>query len=227
MGSLHPFNHNPNPQDMRNSRRFRLLTFAVASLAAVASAPVSIYAQGGVTAASVQPTADEYEIDIVHSELSFRIRHLLGRVAGTFGEWGGTVTIDTLNPANSSVNVVVQTASIDTRVPPRDEHLRTSDFFAVDSFPTMTFRSRNVVVQGNQVRVLGDLTLRGVTKPVLLTGTYEGMFTDPWGGTRTAFIASTTINRHDFGVSFDGPFMEIGQIGDEVYIEIAIEAVKK
>jgi polyisoprenoid-binding protein YceI len=96
----------------------------------------------------------------------------------------------------------------------------------VDSFPTMTFKSRNVVVQGNQVRVLGDLTLRGVTKPVLLTGTYEGMFTDPWGGTRTAFIASTTINRHDFGVSFNGPFMEIGQIGDEVYIEIAIEAVK-
>ena len=157
----------------------------------------------------------------------FRIRHLLGRVAGTFGEWGGTVTIDTLNPANSSVKVEVNTASIDTRIPPRDEHLRTSDFFAVDSFPTMVFESTNVSVQGQQVRVFGNLTMRGVTRPVLLSGTYEGMFTDPWGGTRTAFIASGTIDRQDFGISFNAPFETIGQIGDEVYIEIAIEAVKK
>src|SRR5690606_26007178 len=163
----------------------------------------------------------------VHSELSFRIRHLLGRVAGTFGEWGGVVAMDTLNPANSSVNVTVQTSSIDTRVDARDEHLRTSDFFAVDSFPEMTFRSTNVSVHGDQIRVLGDLTLRGVTRPVLLTGTYEGMFEDPWGQMRTAFIASATIDRQDFGVSFNAPFESIGQIGDDVYIEIAIEAVRQ
>src|SRR5690606_39407035 len=108
-----------------------------------------------------------------------------------------------------------------------DEHLRTADFFAVDSFPTMVFESTNVSVQGQQVRVFGNLTMRGVTRPVLLSGTYEGMFTDPWGGTRTAFIASGTIDRQDFGISFNAPFETIGQIGDEVYIEIAIEAVKK
>jgi polyisoprenoid-binding protein YceI len=178
-------------------------------------------------AARAAPALTTFEIDPVHSELSFRIRHLLGRVAGTFGEWGGTVAIDTTTPANSRVNVEVKTASIDTRVAPRDEHLRSPDFFAADSFPTITFRSTNVAVNGNQIRVRGDLTMRGVTKPVLLTGTYEGMFTDPWGKTRTAFIATTTVNRHDFGVSFDGPFQEIGQIGDEVWIEIAIEAVQQ
>jgi polyisoprenoid-binding protein YceI len=75
--------------------------------------------------------------------------------------------------------------------------------------------------------VLGDLTIRGKTKPVLLVGTYEGQFKDPWGKMRTAFIASTTIDRQDFGVSFNGPFETIGQIGDEVWIEIAIEAVKQ
>ena len=119
-------------------------------------------------------------------------------MAGTFGEWGGTVSIDTVNPANSRVNVTVQTASIDTRVEARDDHLRTPDFFAVDSFPTMTFRSTNVVVQDDQIRVLGDLTLRGVTRPVLLAGTYEGEFIDPWGGTRTGFSARTSISRKDF-----------------------------
>lgn len=209
------------------TNRFRHLVLAMAGIAvlAVGSAPVA--AQGPAQRAAVQSQGDVYEIDIVHSELSFRIRHLFGRVAGTFGEWGGTVTIDTLNPAASSVRVEVQTASIDTRVPPRDEHLRTSDFFAVDSFPTMVFESSVVTVQGDQVRIMGDLTLRGVTRPILLTGTYEGMFTDPWGGTRTAFIASATIDRQDFGVSFNAPFEGVGQIGDEVYIEIAIEAVKQ
>lgn len=212
---------------MKAIRSYRLIALAVAAFASFAAAPATLQAQGPSTVAASQPAATDYEIDIVHSELSFRIRHLLGRVAGTFGEWGGTVSIDTLNPANSRVNVTVQTASIDTRVGARDDHLRTSDFFAVDSFPTMTFKSTNVVVQGDQIRVLGDLTLRGVTRPVLLTGTYEGQFVDPWEGTRTAFIASTTINRQDFGVSFNGPFETIGQIGDEVYIEIAIEAVRQ
>ncbi len=211
----------------------RLLTLVAAST--VLSAPaIAQTAQAPAVApatAATAPALTTFEIDPVHSELSFRIRHLLGRVAGTFGEWGGTVAIDTLTPANSRVNVEVRTASIDTRVAPRDEHLRSPDFFAADSFPTITFRSTNVVVNGNQIRVRGDLTMRGVTKPVLLTGTYEGMFTDPWGKTRTAFIATTTVNRQDFGIAFNGPFTalgeELGQIGDEVWIEIAIEAVQQ
>lgn len=113
--------------------------------------------------------------------------------------------MDTENPANSRVEVTVRTASIDTRVPARDAHLRTADFFAVDCFPTMTFRSTSVTMDGRHIRVMGNLTIRGRTRPVTLTGTYEGIFPDPWGGTRTAFTATTTVNRHDFGVSFDGP----------------------
>ena len=212
-------------------RLIRILALAAATT--VAAVPAG--AQQGaaaptparVTAATPAPSLTSYVIDPVHSELSFRIRHLLGRVAGTFGEWGGTVAIDTLVPANSVVNVSIQTSSIDTRVGDRDKHLRTPDFFAADSFPTMTFKSTNVTVQGNKIRVRGDLTMRGRTKPVLLVGTYEGQFKDPWGKMRTAFIASTTINRQDFGVSFNAPFEQIGQIGDEVWIDIAIEAVQQ
>ena len=177
--------------------------------------------------AATASSAATYVIDTVHSELSFRIRHLLGRVAGTFGDWGGTVVVDTVTPSNSRVDVIIKTASIDTRVTERDAHLRTSDFFAADSFPTMTFRSTSVAMDGRHIRVTGNLTIRGRTRPVTLTGTYEGLFPDPWGGMRTAFIATTTINRHDFGISFDGPFLNIGQIGDDVWIEVAIEAVRQ
>lgn len=206
-------------------RTFRLFALTTATLLA----PVQGIAQQATPLrATAAPSARTvYEIDPVHSELSFRIRHLLGRVAGTFGEWSGTIAVDTLNPANSTVDVTIKAASIDTRVQARDDHLRSPDFFAVDSFPTITFTSRNVTVQGDQIRVLGDLTIRGTTRPVLLTGTYEGRFRDPWGNMRTAFIASTTIDRTDFGVSFNGPFQDIGQIGNEVWIEIAIEAVEQ
>jgi polyisoprenoid-binding protein YceI len=125
------------------------------------------------------------------------------------------------------VNVDIKTASIETLKAERDTHLRTPDFFAVERFPTMTFRSTSVRVQGKAIRLVGDLTIRDKTKPVVLDGTYEGRFKDPWGKMRTAFLASTKINRQDFGVSFNGPFEQIGQIGDEVEIEIAIEAVQQ
>lgn len=208
-------------------RTLRLLALAAASAFAASPAVAQSAAPAARPAAATAAAPTVYEIDPVHSELSFRIRHLLGRVAGTFGEWGGTVAIDSVTPANSKVDVTIRTASIDTRVQARDDHLRTSDFFAADSFPTITFRSTNVAVAGNQIRLRGDLTIRGTTKPVLLTGTYEGRFLDPWGKMRTAFIASATIDRQDFGVSFNAPFETIGQIGDEVWIEIAIEAVQQ
>lgn len=178
-------------------------------------------------AAKGTPQLTKYQIDPVHSELTFRIRHLLGRVAGTFGEWSGVVNIDETTPANSTVQVDIKTASIDTRVADRDKHLRTPDFFDAANFPAITFRSTNVTVQGETIRVVGDLTIRGRTKPVVLVGTYQGKFKDPWGKMRTAFIASATINRQDFGVSYNAPFEKIGQIGDEVWIEIAIEAVQQ
>lgn len=174
------------------------------------------------------PAAATYVIDPVHSELSFRIRHLVGRVAGTFTEWGGTVVVDPADLAGGSVEVTVQTASISTLNADRDAHLRTPDFFAADSFPTMTFRSSRVEVDGDRLKVHGDLTLRGKTKPVVLDGRYTGRIAkDPWGGERIAFVASTTIDRQDFGVSFNQTVEEMSVIGDEVEIEIAIEAVRQ
>ena len=200
---------------------FRIFPAVLAAL--LVALPVAAQAP-----AAAPSTAATYEIDPVHSELSFRIRHLLGRVAGTFGEWGGTVVMDTVDISKSSVDVTVRTASIDTRVKQRDDHLRTPDFFAADSFPAITFRSTGVSMEGRHIRVAGNLTIRGRTRPVVLAGTYEGIFPDPWGGTRVAFIASTTVDRRDFGVAFDGPFIGgIGQIGNDVAIEIAIEAVRK
>lgn len=212
---------------MRASRHIALglATFGLIS-ATPALAQTTATPARAATATARATAATTYQIDPVHSELSFRIRHLLGRVAGTFGEWGGTIVVDTLNPAASKVDVTVKTASIDTRVAPRDQHLRSNDFFAADSFPTITFRSTNVAVAGTQIRLRGDLTIRGRTRPVLLTGTYEGRFRDPWGKMRTAFIATTTIDRTDYGVSFNGPFQQIGQIGNDVWIEIAVEAVE-
>ena len=203
---------------MGDFRRFALgAVMLLASVPALAQSPAAAHPPGVTT----------YQIDPVHSELTFRIRHLLGRVPGTFRDWGGTVAIDAANPANSKVNVEIKTASIETLKAERDTHLRTPDFFAVDRFPTMTFRSTSVSVQGKAIRLVGDLTIRDKTKSVVLDGTYEGRFKDPWGKMRTAFLASTTINRQDFGVSFNGPFEQIGQIGDDVAIEIAIEAVQQ
>jgi len=176
-------------------------------------------------AGDTAPAVATYQIDPVHSELTFRVRHLLGRVHGTFREWGGTVVMNTVDPAKSNVTVEVKTASIETLKAERDNHLRTPDFFDVQRFPTMNFRSTKVDVKDRSIRLEGDLTIRDKTKRVVLEGAYQGRFKDPWGKMRTAFLASTTINRHDFGVSYNAPFEQMGQIGDEVSIEIAIEAV--
>jgi polyisoprenoid-binding protein YceI len=155
------------------------------------------------------------------------VRHLLGRVNGTFGEWGGTIAVDTVTPANSRVDISIRTASIDTKNAQRDGHLRSADFFAADSFPAITFRSTRVVTQGRALRVHGDLTMRGRTKPVVLVGEYAGAFTDPWGKARTAFTASTTVNRLDYGVSFNKAVETGTMLGDEVTIEIALQAVRQ
>jgi len=208
--------------------KFRALTALIALPAAFAVAAPAIQAESPPPVRAEAPAPATYQIDPVHSELSFRVRHLIGRVAGTFNEWSGTLVLDPADLAGGRVDVTVQTASINTLNADRDAHLRTPDFFATDSFPTMTFRSQRVEVNGDQLKVHGDLTLRGVTKPVVLSGRYLGRIgQDPWGKERVAFLASTTLNRHDFGVSFNQPAEGMSMIGDEVDIEIAIEAVKQ
>ena len=200
----------------------RSRSWALAVILSLATLPAL-----GQDAAPASPAAATYQIDPVHSELTFRVRHLLGRVAGTFREWGGTIVMNAADPTRSSVTVELKTASIETLKAERDNHLRTPDFFDVQRFPTMTFRSTKVDVRDKSIRMEGDLTIRDKTKRVVLEGTYQGRFKDPWGKMRTAFIASTKVNRQDFGVSYNAPFEQIGQIGDEVSIEIAIEAVEQ
>ena len=194
---------------------------------APAKTPAGKSAVATPATARVADAPVSYAIDATHSELSFRIRHLLGRVSGSFQDWGGTIVIDSATPAKSKVDVTIKTASIDTKNGQRDNHLRSPDFFAADSFPTITFASKNVVVQGNKVRILGDLTMRGVTRPVVLLGEYNGTFKDPWGKMRTAFTASTTVNRNDFGVSYNKAVETGTMLGEEVTIDIALEAVQQ
>lgn len=170
-----------------------------------------------------------YAIDPVHSEMSFRVRHLVGRVAGTFTDWSGTVVLDSagFTSGTGAVNVVVKTNSIHTLQEQRDAHLRTPDFFASDSFPEMTYKSNRVVRTGDAISVHGTLTLRGKTKPVILTGKFRGRTMDPWGKERISFEAGTTINRQDFGVSFNQLVEGASVIGDDVEIAIVIEAVRQ
>lgn len=209
---------------MRSLAALALIPAAVVVTAAAPDAGVVEPAPSRVEA--IQPAT--YVIDPVHSELSFRIRHLIGRVAGTFTEWGGTLRLDPSDLSSGSVGVVIQTASINTLNEQRDDHLRSPDFFAADSFPTIEFRSRRVDVGGDRLKIHGDLTIRGVTRPVVLDAQYLGRLEeDPWGQERVAFLATTTIDRQDFGVSFNQVLETMTVIGDEVAIEIAIEAVKQ
>lgn len=192
--------------------------------------PVATVDADAAPTATLEVVADEvatYEIDTVHSEMSFRIRHLMGRVFGVFNDWEGTVQLNPADLTSAEVDVTVQTASINTFNEQRDNHLRTDDFFDVENYPTMTFKSTKMEADGNNVKLHGDLTIRGVTKPVVLTGEYTGQGPDPWGGERVAFIATTNVDRQDFGVSFNQLVDGTGMIGDEVEISIAIEAVRQ
>jgi polyisoprenoid-binding protein YceI len=182
------------------------------------------------SAASPAPTADAatWRIDVAHSELSFRVRHLVSRVRGTFTDWEGTITADPANLAGGSVNVEIRTSSITTNHERRDNHLRSDDFFDVEGHPTMTFRSRRVETQGERIRVQGDLTIRGVTRPVVLEGSYLGTVPEANGGQRMAFEASTTVNRHDFGVSWNRAAEGGGVVlGDQVTIDLVVAAVQR
>lgn len=166
-----------------------------------------------------------YRIDVGHSDITFRIRHMVSRVTGTFNEWAGTITTDSAGWDRAAVEVTVQAASIDTRHDRRDNDLRSANFFDVARHPTITFRSRTVEARGRQLTITGDLTIRGVTRAVVLEGEYLGST----GGARErlGFSATATINRVDFGVAWNRALEGGGMLlGDDVEIAINIEAVR-
>ena len=169
-----------------------------------------------------------WQIDVTHSELTFRIRHLVSRVSGTFGQWSGTIVADPASLNGGSVSVDIQTASIDTRNERRDTHLRSADFFDAANHPTITFRSTRVqAARDGSLKVFGNLTIRGTTKPVVLDGRMLEVG-GAAGRRRIGFEASTRVNRMDFGVAWNRAAEGGGVVlGDDVDITIAVEAVEQ
>lgn len=171
--------------------------------------------------------ARSYQVDKTHSEVTFQVRHLLTKVRGHFADFSGTITVDEANPANSHVDVTIQAASIDTHTVDRDTHLRSGDFFDVEKYPTLTFKSVSVTPRGGDwFDVLGDLTIHGVTRQVTLPVNYLGNSKDPWRNERAAFEADITINRKDFNLNWNAT-LETGGflVGDDVKISLSIQAV--
>jgi polyisoprenoid-binding protein YceI len=173
---------------------------------------------------------EKWKFDTVHSSVSFSVRHMMiSRVHGSFKTWSGALETDDANPANSGLQASIDVASIDTKEPQRDEHLRSADFFDAANHPNITFASTSVEkVNDEHYKVTGDLSIRGASKPVTLDVEYFGRQKDPWGGERAGFSAKTSIDRKDFGLVFNIPLDGGGfVVGDKVDIVLDVQAVKE
>ncbi len=182
-----------------------------------------------VVAASPAAWAATYALDADHTTVEFKVRHLFSYVRGTFREFEGSFEYEPGAPKTWKARAVIQAASIDTRVEKRDHHLRSKDFFEVETYPTLTFTSTEVTdATPTSAKLHGDLTLRGVTKPVVLNLAIHGVGKDPWGNIRSGFTATTTINRKEFGLTWNKA-VEAGQllVGDDVEITIEAEGLHK
>jgi polyisoprenoid-binding protein YceI len=170
--------------------------------------------------------AGKWSIDPVHSEVGFSVRHMMvSKVRGRFAEFSGEIVTGE-NPADSSVTAEITMASIITGSEQRDEHIRSADFFEVEKFPTMTYRSTGIRADGGDFFVDGELTLKGVTKSVPLHLELNGFGPDAYGGTRAGFTATAEISRSDFDVSFNAAMQNGGAIvSDKVTISLEIEGV--
>lgn len=166
-----------------------------------------------------------WNIDPSHSDVTFTVRHIISKVRGQFTSFEGALTIAD-DPFASQAQVSIDLASIDTRNNDRDNHLRSSDFFSVETNPTMTFASTAAREEGGHLVLVGDLTIKDVTKSIELTLDVLGVGNDPWGGTRAGFEATTTLSRKDWGIDFNIPLDgDKVVIGDRINVAITIEAV--
>jgi polyisoprenoid-binding protein YceI len=172
--------------------------------------------------------ADEYKIDKGHSQVGFTAKHLMiTNVNGRFTDFSGTITYDAQDVSKSAVSVNIKTASVTTDNTSRDNDLRNSEFLDVAKFPEMTFVSKKVEKRGGQLVLTGDLTIKGVTKTVEIPFTLSGPVNDPWGNTRIAAEGSTTINRRDYGVTYNATMKDgAAVVGDQVKITLEVEGVK-
>jgi polyisoprenoid-binding protein YceI len=180
-------------------------------------------------AGMVLPNAGTFVLDKSHTQIGFVARHLMvSKVRGRFTDFEGALVVAE-DPAQSSVEVLIQAASISTNDENRDNHVRTNDFLNVDEFPTLTYNSTKVELSpSGDWKVIGDLTIRGVTRPVVLDVQFEGVIQDPWGNQRLGFTASAEIDRNEFGVSFNAA-LETGGfvVSPKVKLEIEAEAVRQ
>jgi polyisoprenoid-binding protein YceI len=177
------------------------------------------------TAASAAPAT--WTIDQNHSQVGFSVRHFFSKVPGTFSKFSGSVVYDPQKPENSSVKADIDPSSIDTKNEKRDNHLRSEDFFDVAKFPTLTFVSTKVTSAGkDKLKVDGNLTMHGVTKPVTLDVTFLGAGPSREGEQRSGFEAKTTVNRKDFGILWNKTLDQGGtMLGDDVDIQLNVEGV--
>src|SRR5436190_2759320 len=174
--------------------------------------------------------AEPFAVDKAHSEATFQIRHLVSRISGKFNDFTGNASLDRANPAASSVEFTIKTASIDTGNENRDKDLRSANFFDVDKFPEISFKSTSIKASGKKdvYDVTGTFTMHGVTKTITLPVEFNGFIKDPWGNERAGFGIHTTLNRKDYGINWNKVLDNGGtMLSDDVDVNVNIEAVRK
>ena len=197
---------------------YRLLLVAVAMSVGVLGNSQSSWGEMG-----------RWNVDLDHSTVGFQVAHMvISQTTGKFTKYQGFIEMDPEAKEVKAIEAVIETKSLFTDHPKRDEHLRSPDFFNVEKFPTMTYKMKNYQKTGDTYTATGDLTLLGVTKEITLSGTFNGMTKDPWGNTRAGFTASGTLNRQDFGMAFSQTLDSGGLlVGDEVTLRLEIECIKE
>ena len=213
-----------------------LVSFAILAVAALAAVRFTTYADAGITPtipvdekAMKAAETGAYSFDKAHSFIGFKARHMgLIDVPGYFRDFTGKVNYDAADPAKSTVEFTAKVTSVDTGVAGRDNHLRTADFFEVEKFPELTFKSTKVEKKGKEWIVTGDLTMKGVTKPVMIPFEITGFLPgSERAGAKIGITGETTINRRDFGVNWGTNLPSgIPQVADQVKVVLSIEAAK-
>ena len=180
-------------------------------------------------AAATAGAADTYNFDKAHSDVGFQIRHLVSKVRGRFTDYDGTILIDKAKPEASSVELTIKAASIDTGNENRDKDLRSANFFEVEKYPEITFKSTRIAAKGgDRYEVTGNLTMHGTTKEVTLPVSFLGFLSAGRMGDKAGFETSITLNRKDYGIVWNRPLDVGGTIlGDDVLVSINVEANKK
>jgi len=171
----------------------------------------------------------QYEVDLDHSVVGFEVAHMvISKTTGRFTDYQGFIIMDPDKKEVKAIEAIIQTESVNTNHKKRDDHLRSPDFFNVKKHPAMTYKMKSYTKTGNQYTAVGDLTLLGVTKEIILVGTFNGVVTDPGGNTRAGFTAEGTINHKDFGMQWTKLLDNGGLVvGDNIKIKLEIETIKE